>query len=119
MDSSRRLAAAAAAISPGAKQAWCPFRPPDRPPLRTMAHAGPSDCTTCRADRGWPAMADCGRGWCAGTVRRRWREIGRAHVRTPVTTAQLVCRLLLEKKTTQHTIIPQTHTESTYSSNAA
>src|SRR3546814_8207373 len=25
-------------------------------------------------------------------------EIGRAHVRTPVTNAQLVCRLLLEKK---------------------
>src|SRR3546814_3746323 len=30
-------------------------------------------------------------------------EIGRAHVRTPVTNAQLVCRLLLEKnKTTKH-----------------
>src|SRR3546814_3657232 len=26
-------------------------------------------------------------------------EIGRAHVRTPVTNAHLVCRLLLEKKT--------------------
>src|SRR3546814_7909273 len=26
------------------------------------------------------------------------REIGRAHVRTPVTNAHLVCRLLLEKK---------------------
>src|SRR3546814_6516792 len=26
------------------------------------------------------------------------RQIGRAHVRTPVTNAQLVCRLLLEKK---------------------
>src|SRR3546814_8782535 len=29
-------------------------------------------------------------------------EIGRAHVGTPVTNAQLVCRLLLEKKT-EHT----------------
>src|SRR3546814_4441831 len=29
-------------------------------------------------------------------------EIGRAHVRTPVTNAHLVCRLLLEKKTTDH-----------------
>src|SRR3546814_4779656 len=29
------------------------------------------------------------------------REIGRAHVRTPVTNAHLVCRLLLEKKKTQ------------------
>src|SRR3546814_6738079 len=28
-------------------------------------------------------------------------EIGRAHVCTPVTNAQLVCRLLLEKKTQQ------------------
>src|SRR3546814_8524722 len=32
---------------------------------------------------------------------RRWPipQIGRAHVRTPVTNAHLVCRLLLEKKT--------------------
>src|SRR3546814_8608457 len=34
-------------------------------------------------------------------------EIGRAHVCTPVTTAQLVCRLLLEKK--QLTITYQQH----------
>src|SRR3546814_5108188 len=31
-------------------------------------------------------------------------EIGRAHVRTPVTNAQLVCRLLLEKTTQKRTI---------------
>src|SRR3546814_10474256 len=40
----------------------------------------------------------------------RWRrpEIGRAHVRTPVTNAHLVCRLLLEKKNNNHTpAIPQ------------
>src|SRR3546814_9271150 len=30
-------------------------------------------------------------------------EIGRAHVRTPVTNAHLVCRLLLEKNTTKTT----------------
>src|SRR3546814_1909416 len=30
----------------------------------------------------------------------RGRQIGRAHVRTPVTNAHLVCRLLLEKQTT-------------------
>src|SRR3546814_9929558 len=30
--------------------------------------------------------------------RRSWRQIGRAHVLTPVTNAHLVCRLLLEKK---------------------
>src|SRR3546814_8656000 len=29
-------------------------------------------------------------------------QIGRAHVSTPVTNAQLVCRLLIEKKKTQH-----------------
>src|SRR3546814_8579053 len=31
-----------------------------------------------------------------------WRQIGRAHVCTPVTNAHLVCRLLLEKKKHQH-----------------
>src|SRR3546814_6996913 len=31
---------------------------------------------------------------------QRGREIGRAHVCTPVTNAQLVCRILLEKKKT-------------------
>src|SRR3546814_7664458 len=59
------------------------------------------------------------RGACASRPDRRrgvrdrrppcrsgWRgEIGRAHVRTPVTNAQLVCRLLLEKKNT--TRLPQ------------
>src|SRR3546814_8423469 len=35
-------------------------------------------------------------------------EIGRAHVCTPVTNAQLVCRLLLEKKTHQHNNINTT-----------
>src|SRR3546814_4370114 len=33
---------------------------------------------------------------------QRLHEIGRAHVRTPVTNAHLVCRLLLEKKNTKH-----------------
>src|SRR3546814_9570586 len=33
---------------------------------------------------------------------RRGPEIGRAHVRTPVTNAHLVCRLLLEKKKSQN-----------------
>src|SRR3546814_6054083 len=31
-------------------------------------------------------------------------EIGRAHVCTPVTTAHLVCRLLLEKTKTEHNV---------------
>src|SRR3546814_7655384 len=37
----------------------------------------------------------------AGAVGASEIEIGRAHVRTPVTNAQLVCRLLLEKKKKQ------------------
>src|SRR3546814_2274958 len=41
-----------------------------------------------------------------------WRaEIGRAHVRTPVTNAHLVCRLLLEKKN-QTTITSTTTNKS-------
>src|SRR3546814_5148223 len=37
------------------------------------------------------------------------QEIGRAHVCTPVTNAQLVCRLLIEQKKTQ----PPTQTQTT------
>src|SRR3546814_4216573 len=37
----------------------------------------------------------------AGSASNPDGEIGRAHVRTPVTNAHLVCRLLLEKKTKQ------------------
>src|SRR3546814_1914158 len=45
------------------------------------------------------------------------REIGRAHVRTPVTNAHLVCRLLLEKKkettiTNIHINCPRTKSET-------
>src|SRR3546814_3076582 len=42
------------------------------------------------------AMPHAGGGLVAHA--RFGKEIGRAHVRTPVTNAQLVCRLLLEKK---------------------
>src|SRR3546814_1245526 len=35
--------------------------------------------------------------WRGGTVRALRSKIGRAHVGNPVTNAQLVCRLLLEK----------------------
>src|SRR3546814_6370592 len=34
--------------------------------------------------------------------RRTHKQIGRAHVLTPVTNAHLVCRLLLEKKKNKH-----------------
>src|SRR3546814_6417555 len=44
-------------------------------------------------------------GRLASIKRRHFRhEIGRAHVRTPVTNAQLICRPLLEKKKTQQTL---------------
>src|SRR3546814_5725619 len=43
----------------------------------------------------------------AGIHRHRRREIGRAHVCTPVTNAHLVCRLLLEKKKKNKTNIQQ------------
>src|SRR3546814_1074655 len=39
-----------------------------------------------------------------GVVVEEGSEIGRAHVCTPVTNAHLVCRLLLEKQTTQNKI---------------
>src|SRR3546814_1845768 len=39
-----------------------------------------------------------GSGLAAGAAAQRLGQIGRAHVRTPVTNAHLVCRLLLEKK---------------------
>src|SRR3546814_3138110 len=38
------------------------------------------------------------------------RQIGRAHVRTPVTNAHLVCRLLLAKTNSPHTTTCTTHT---------
>src|SRR3546814_8499065 len=40
----------------------------------------------------------------AGSALARGLEIGRAHVRTPVTNAHLVCRLLLEKKNIKYHI---------------
>src|SRR3546814_4400017 len=48
-----------------------------------------------------------------GAERRQPFEIGRAHVRTPVTNAHLVCRLLLEKKKHIHKHNYITHTPYT------
>src|SRR3546814_5523964 len=42
--------------------------------------------------------SEFGGGAAAETLQHDIREIGRAHVRIPVTNAHLVCRLLLEKK---------------------
>src|SRR3546814_4344120 len=44
-------------------------------------------------------------------------QIGRAHVRTPVTNAHLVCRLLLEKKKTTTTTHTYKHRTSSCSTN--
>src|SRR3546814_6001737 len=41
---------------------------------------------------------DCETLYLVGDIIDGWRQIGRAHVCTPVTNANLVCRLLLEKK---------------------
>src|SRR3546814_5221111 len=43
-------------------------------------------------------LGDCAFDPLVGLVVNLYLEIGRAHVRTPVTIAHLVCRLLLEKK---------------------
>src|SRR3546814_8175409 len=54
--------------------------------------------TTCgiSIDDGWPSIAASAS--MPPTPQPSTPKIGRAHVRTPVTNAQLVCRLLLEKK---------------------
>src|SRR3546814_2927860 len=84
------------------------FRSP--PPLRG---AGERQCHRCRPPyRGYVRGCAASNGGRTGFSRGgaflpTWRhssdhiwKIGRAHVRTPVTNAQLVCRLLLEKKKT-------------------
>ena len=45
-------------------------------------------------------------GWDSAGCFRENCKIGRAHVWTPVTSAHLVCRLLLEKKKTKHQTLP-------------
>src|SRR3546814_10671276 len=65
------------------------------------------DCCRSRQTRSHHHCHEHGRPryrYCAGRQCRETSrfaaEIGRAHVLTPVTNAHLVCRLLLEKKTT-------------------
>src|SRR3546814_1491188 len=67
------------------------------PPLR--GPAPPSDSANPETDCGVPALSASPRP-----------EIGRAHVCTPVTNAQLVFRLLLEKTKTKHHTTLQKHT---------
>src|SRR3546814_8508788 len=52
------------------------------------------------AQRSWVDMFVLAR-LCREQVLPRPNQIGRAHVGTPVTNARIVCRLMLEKKTTK------------------
>src|SRR3546814_3581607 len=81
-------------------------------PGRSLGHGGSKACMASAyaggdvakqaSSRGMPIVffivASLGR--CVSSLTGA-RKIGRAHVCTPVTNAQLVCRLLLEKKKTQ------------------
>src|SRR3546814_10409254 len=69
-----------------------------------VPYASPSACSSAFATSwsestpvhtSWPSSVDCTSSAPASS------EIGRAPVRTPVTTAHLVCRLLLAQKTRQ------------------
>src|SRR3546814_6531679 len=59
------------------------------PKVELVKYTGPDDC-------GKIESRSCDTGFAHFAV--DVEEIGRAHVCTPVTNAQLVCRLLLEKK---------------------
>src|SRR3546814_10788793 len=63
-----------------------------------------ASCAGLRGSTGAPAQTDPADG-AAPRLHRRYGadggEIGRAHVCTPVTTAHIVCRLLLENKKKQ------------------
>src|SRR3546814_4049548 len=74
-------------------------RHPRRPPPRTARRRRPGPLL-----RGLARVCHRRSPHREPFVRRRPRQIGRAHVRTPVTNAHLVCRLLLEKNT--HTTKP-------------
>src|SRR3546814_4746672 len=68
-------------------------------PYTTLFRSGGPGLTGCGVARWTGAGTRPGRGG-AGGIRPPAgpRQIGRAHVCTPVTNAHLVCRLLLEKK---------------------
>src|SRR3546814_2848783 len=84
------------------------FVPPHGPPAwpgARLDHAPGHDRAQCAARRRHsPAPSRSGRTRSDETTTGA-KEIGRAHVRTPVTNAHLVCSLLLDKKNdnTQHT----------------
>src|SRR3546814_8023045 len=72
-------------------------------PYTTRFRSGTGRTRQGRAGVPVGAQRQLYRGWRAwqrrAAGRRRQYKIGRAYVCTPVTNAQLVCRLLLEKKT--------------------
>src|SRR3546814_8818586 len=71
--------------------------------------SGPSPKSISVKERAMKALTKTTQSANAATVEKKWvlidaDEIGRAHVRTTVTNAQIECRLLLEKikQTTTH-----------------
>src|SRR3546814_2959804 len=79
-------------------------RRPHRARRRRAGNGGERDPEPgpCRHDRGRPGANDAV-GTPVPMAFQPWRmKIGRAHVCTPVTNAHIVCRILLENKTTKN-----------------
>src|SRR3546814_3963848 len=67
--------------------------------------------------RGKPIMVNLAMNiqyWPFDRAMPRGVQIGRAHVRTPVTNAHLVCRLLLQKKKKRHSDRPSRQYSSAF-----
>src|SRR3546814_10771128 len=77
---------------------------------RRVLVAGPRDARAGPLAEAADARTDAVRGHDGVRRRPAVREIGSAHVCTPVTNSHLVCRLLLEKKKTS----PTTQTPTAY-----
>src|SRR3546814_6881936 len=79
-------------------------RSPPRPPSRHDPRVLAGRCGRARdvGELRRPARQSAARTHTGPRAATRAQQIGRAHVCTPVTNAQLVCRLLLEKKKKKH-----------------
>src|SRR3546814_4501913 len=83
----------------------------DREQKRGAPTDTPYTCTRLQKKRGAPTDTP----YTCTRLQKPVEEIGRAHVGTPVTNAQLVCRLLLEQKKTIKSMKgrSRTHTQRT------
>src|SRR3546814_4469049 len=84
-------------------------------PATSIASVVDSSAVVSAIGTSWnqdPSLPGCRpmRTNCALMYSTVFSQIGRAHVCTPVTNAQLVCRLLLEKNKTEHTCSNPTDT---------